>query len=83
MNDKQDLTIRISIVMQRLDQVLKDPKQTVNDIYNMFGNDKKVQEAILLGSFGKFGVTYKLTTQVIGNWISEYKKPSKKYNDSI
>ena len=78
----KDLTIRIAVVMQRLDQVLPDPVQTVNDIYTMFGNDKSVQEAILFGSFGKYGTTYKLTTQEIGKWIYTYKKP-KFIKDSI
>ena len=52
-------------------------------IYDHFGYDENVQKAILNGSMGKYGITYKLNTQVIGNWIYEYIKKPKKYNDSI
>ena len=75
---KQDLALRIAMVMDRTNQILPNPEATVNDIYKMFGNDKKVQEAILFGSFGKYGTTYKLTTQEIGKWIYTYKKPKYK-----
>jgi hypothetical protein len=64
--------------MDRLGDVELKFNSTAQDIYKHFGYDEKVQNAILNGSMGKYGVTYKLTTQVIGSWI--YKSRIKKVN---
>jgi hypothetical protein len=47
------------------------------DIKSEFGNKKieNVIEAIRLGSLGKFGVNYKLTTQVVCYWIRCHLNP--------
>jgi len=74
--------MRLVVVMSRLKDTELDVPKTAKDIYDHFGYDNNVQRAILNGSMGKYGVTYKLTTQVIGNWI--YKSREKKINyDSI
>ena len=68
--------------MDRLNDTDLNVENTAKAIFDHFGYDDKVQKAILNGSMGKFGVTYKLTTQVIGHWI--YSSQKKKINyDSI
>ncbi len=62
--------------MNRLNDTELDIVKSAESIYSHFGYDIKVQKAILDGSMGKYGVTFKLTTQVIGSWI--YKSREKK-----
>jgi len=64
--------------MDRLGDTELKFNSTAQDIYKHFGYNEKVQTAILNGSMGKYGVTYKLTTQVIGSWI--YKSRERKRN---
>ena len=71
------------MVMQRTEQKLSDVNATVDDIINIFGYNDKIKQAILNGSVGKYGVTYKLTTQTIGSWIYQYLAPKKTNNDRI
>lgn len=63
------LLMRLIVVMDRLQDTELNVIQATKEIYEYFGYDIKMQKAILDGSMGKYGVTYKLTTQVIGNWI--------------
>lgn len=70
------------MVMQRTEQKLSNVNATVEDILNNFDYNDNTKKAILKGSLGGYGVTYKLTTQVIGHWI--YTNQKKKINyDSI
>jgi len=71
------------MVMQRTEQKLSDVNATVDDIINIFGYNDKIKQAILNGSVGKYGVTFKLTTQVVCSWIYESRKPKKTNNDRV
>jgi len=79
--NKQDLTLRLAMVMQRTEQKLSDVNATVDDILSNFNYNDKTKRAILKGSLGGYGVTFKLTTQIVGSWI--YKSQMKHKTDSI
>jgi len=59
------------IAEQRVDSQINNIEEMIVDIKSEFNKSKieVVIEAIRLGSLGKFGVTYKLTTQVVCYWI--------------
>jgi hypothetical protein len=65
------------IATQRLDSQDVNIDRMLIDIKNEFGkkNINDVIEAIRLGSLGKFGVNYKLTTQVVCYWIRCHLNP--------
>ena len=68
--------------MERTDCEIKNIDNLVLDISEEFKNKKlvDVKEAIRQGAFGKFGITYKISTQVIGYWINQYLKEKYKTN---
>jgi hypothetical protein len=59
------------IAAERLDCNIENVDKMFNDIKNEFQKRsiEQVIEAVKLGSLGKFGVNYKLTTQVVCYWI--------------
>jgi hypothetical protein len=65
------------IATQRLDSQNVNIDRMLIDIKSEFGSKKieNVIEAIRLGSLGKFGVNYKLTTQVVCYWIRCHLNP--------
>jgi hypothetical protein len=65
------------IASERLDSNIENVDKMFIDIKNEFGKRKieDVIEAIKLGSLGKYGVNYKLTTQVVCFWIRCYTEP--------
>ena len=72
----------LAIAMERTDCEIKNINAIIQDIFSEF-SDKKlidIKEAIRQGSFGKYGITYKLTTQVICFWINQYLKEKYKTN---
>ena len=71
------LKTMLLIAAERLDSNIDNVDKMFNDIKNEFGkkNIDNVIEAIRLGSLGKFGVNYKLTTQVVSYWIRCYTEP--------
>lgn len=68
--------------MERTGLQLPDVQNTANDIYYIYKRHflKDIIEAIRLGSVGAYGVNHRLTTQIVGNWITIYfkEKESKK-----
>jgi hypothetical protein len=71
------LKTMLLIASERLDSNIIDVDKMFEDIKNEFGKIKieVVIEAIRLGSLGKYGVNYKLTTQVVCFWIRCYTEP--------
>lgn len=65
--------------MSRLDMDFKDIDSTAIDLIEEFRNIslKDIRESLRNGSLAKYGVTYKLNTQVICFWIREYLKSKK------
>lgn len=72
----------LAIAMDRTDCEIKHIDIVIKDIFDEFANKKliDIKEAIRQGSFGKYGITYKLTTQVICFWINQYLKEKYKSN---
>jgi hypothetical protein len=68
------------VAIQRVELNFKNIDLTISEISKEFNYVllKDVIEAIRLGSFGKYGITYKLTTQTVSFWIREYLKSNKK-----
>lgn len=64
------------VAVQRVDSQLDNIQKTINDIITEFPNMKEneFRKALRNGGLGKYGVTFKLTTQVVCYWIREYKK---------
>lgn len=60
--------------MERTDCEIKNIDNIYLDISEEFKHEKiiDVKEAIRQGCFGRFGISYKLTTQVVGYWINQY-----------
>lgn len=86
-----ELTIRESKISQSIAVAFQrtgtDPyniEMMVNDIKTEFKflSDDEIQKAIRNGGLGKYGKTYKLTTQEVCIWIREYLKERNK-NRSI
>jgi hypothetical protein len=71
------LKAMLLIASERLESDIPNVEKMFNDIKNEFGKRKieEVIEAIRLGSLGKYGVNYKLTTQVVCYWIRCYTEP--------
>ena len=71
--------------MDRLELQFKNIDVTILDILSEFSfvTVKQAREALRLGSLGKYGKTYKLTTQEVCYWIREYLKENKPKNLGI
>ena len=65
------LKTMLLIAAERLDCNIENVDKMFNDIKNEFQKRsiEQVIEAVKLGSLGKYGVNYKLTTQVVCYWI--------------
>jgi hypothetical protein len=78
-NNSQTFKLKtmLLIASERLDSNIENVDKMFIDIKNEFGKRKieDVIEAIKLGSLGKYGVNYKLTTQVVCFWIRCYTEP--------
>lgn len=72
----------LAVAMERTDCEIKNIDNVVFDVSEEFKNKKlvDVKEAIRQGAFGKFGITYKISTQVVGYWINQYLKEKYKTN---
>jgi hypothetical protein len=73
-NTEKHLHLMLVTTMDRVGDTELNVINTASDIFNKFGYDIHIRRAISDGSFGKYGVTFKLTTQVIGNWIYQSRK---------
>ena len=76
------LKTQLALAMQKTDCEIKNIDWLISDIISEFGNKKTIDilEAIKQGSIGKFGISFKLTTQVVGYWINQYLKEKYKTN---
>lgn len=76
------LKTQLALAMQKTDCEIKNIDWLISDIVSEFGNKKTIDilEAIKQGSIGKFGISFKLTTQVVGYWINQYLKEKYKTN---
>lgn len=88
----QELTTRISNVQASVliafERTLTEPyniDNMVKDIVSEFPriNPEEIVKAIRNGSLGKYGKTYKLSTQEVCIWIREYLKEKNKVNIGI
>jgi len=65
----------------RTDMVLKNKNEValrISDLTTEMGfTENTFKIAILRGSSGKYGVSYKLNTQVICSWLYSYKNDNK------
>jgi len=82
----QESSLRASIVLafERTRTEAFDITSMITDIQTEFPriDISDIQEAIRKGSLGKYGATYKLSTQIVCIWIREYLKEKNK-NRSI
>lgn len=78
-NNSQTFKLKtmLLIASERLDSNIENVDKMLKDIHNEFHKKKisDVIEAVRLGSLGKYGVNYKLTTQVVCYWIRCYTEP--------
>lgn len=78
-NNSQTFKLKAMLLVasERLESNTPNVEKMYNDIKNEFSKKKidDVIEAIRLGSLGKYGVNYKLTTQVVCYWIRCYTEP--------
>jgi len=76
------LKTQLALAMQKTDCEIKNIDWLIIDIVSEFGNKKTIDilEAIKQGSIGKFGISFKLTTRVVGYWINQYLKEKYKTN---
>ena len=67
------------VAEERCDLQIKDIDKTINDILNEFPklNENQFRKSLRNGGLGKYGVSYKLSTQQICFWIREYIKENK------
>lgn len=65
--------------MQRTEMELKNIEETIEDIATEFRhlNLSEIKLAIRNGSLGKYGRSFRLSTQEICFWIREYVKENK------
>lgn len=79
---QRDFKIQASILiaMQRTGTTELNIQEAIKDVTDEFRlmKDERLIQAIRNGSLGKYGKTYKLTTQVICIWIREYLKETNK-----
>jgi hypothetical protein len=71
-----NLVPSLAIAMERLEMEIKNIDNTIDDICTEFSSNKlsDIKEAIRKGSLGKYGRSYRLSTQEISYWIREYLK---------
>ena len=78
-NNSQTFKLKAMLLVasERLESNTPNVEKMYNDIKNEFSKKKisDVIEAVRLGSLGKYGVNYKLTTQVVCYWIRCYTEP--------
>lgn len=76
MEFEDDIKKSLAITMDRLGMDFKNIDNTTSDLYLEFKSMplKEIREALRLGSLGKYGRTYKLSTQEVCFWIREYQK---------
>lgn len=68
------------VAMQRVGMDYTNLFDTINDIIQEFEHLKlsQILSAIRLGSLGKYGRSYRLSTQEVCYWIREYVKENNK-----
>ncbi len=66
----------LALAMERVGMELSNINSTIFDIETEFSflSLEKIQYAIRCGGLGKYGRTYKMTTQEVCYWIREYIK---------
>ena len=76
---EDNIKLSLVVVMDRLNMQFKDMNETILDIRMEFNfmTIKQIREALRNGSLGKYGRTYKLSTQEVCFWIREYLKANK------
>ena len=69
----------LAIAMQRTEMELKNIEETIEDIASEFRNLNlsEIKLAIRNGSLGKYGRSFRLSTQEICFWIREHIKENK------
>ena len=75
----------LAIAIQRTEMKLKNIEETVEDIATEFRhlNLSEIKLALRNGSLGKYGRTYKLSTQEVCFWIREFIKEKNHKNLKI
>jgi len=78
-NKMNNLKLSMSFAFERTRSEKFDITEMVKDILTEFPrvSSDKITEAIRNGSLGKYGRTYKLSTQEVCYWIREHIKPIK------
>lgn len=73
---KLEIQASVLFSMRRTSTTELDIENTVQDIISEFYHipQEKIIKAIRVGSLGRYGLTYKLTTQQICIWIREFIK---------
>jgi len=77
MDNKEEITKSLIFAMRRCDSVELDVVSTAKDIDEEFRSKlylKEILKGIRCGAMGKYGVNYKITTQVVGSWIYKFIK---------
>jgi len=75
LDSKIEIQKSLAFAMQRCDSLDLNALLCANDIFNQFNGKlslERIKIAIRNGSMGKYGINYKLTTQVISNWIYKF-----------
>lgn len=74
----------LALAIERTNTVPFNIENMVKDILTEFPklNDDSMSMAIRNGSLGKYGRTYKLSTQEVCIWIREHLKSSSQYYDN-
>ena len=73
--NKIEIQKSLAFAMQRCDSLDLNALLCSDDIFDQFNSKLSlgcIKIAIRNGSMGKYGINYKLTTQVISNWIYKY-----------
>jgi hypothetical protein len=90
--DNSDLTTPNSNIKQSLILALERTNTTPFDLSNMISDIESefsrisvqdIQKAIRKGALGEYGITYKLSTQVVCFWIRQYLESKNKRNLGI
>lgn len=81
MDKRKTIQTLIKLAEQTICQVINENDKV--DLVLRFTEHHKVSEKVFVnaikdGAFGRFGVTYKLTPQVICSWIYQYQKEQNK-----
>jgi len=75
-----NLQTSLLLAIERTNTPIFDTSNTIKDIISEFPKMKieDIQKAIRGGSLGKYGKTYKFSTQEVCIWIREYQKEKNK-----